>query len=701
MRAAVCLVTLWLAVYAPQFFAQGTAPGSPGVASSWTSGGKEGVGTSASWDSRVWFTLQGGVLTEVYYPRLDVANVRTLQFAVSDGQSVWLESEDLLHAIEWVDERALVFRQTSRHPEGAFRLSKTYVTDPARDTLLIEVSFMAGKSGYDLYLLFDPSLNNTGSGDSGFSEEGALLAQEGEIASALVSSVGFAQRSQGFAGVNDGWTDLLLQRRLTWKYSRAESGNLVQVAKLPPGDRFTLALGFGLTPTAALTHARASLARGFPAVRNEYVQGWSQYLGSLRPVAERYRKQFQMAAMVLKAHEDKTYRGAMIASMSIPWGFAAKADEPNIGGYHLVWSRDLYQVATAFLAMGDRGSAERALDYLFHVQQKPDGSFPQNSWLDGRPYWPSLQMDEVAYPIILAWQLGRTDLQTWERHVRPAADFLLAHGPRTPQERWEEEEGYSAATIAAEVAGLVCAAALARLHGAEELAGNYLRTADDWVANLENWLFTTTGTLDDQLHDQGYYIRINNNTDPNDGFQLEINNGGGTWDEREVVDAGFLELVRLGIKPPDDPFIVRSLEVVDTVIRIQTPHGPAWYRYNHDGYGEKIYGGPWLPDMTGVGRLWPIFTGERGEYEIAGGGDPTLYLDTMMSFANAGWMLPEQVWDRADPSEAGFAFGEGTGAATPLAWSMAQFIRLVVCAEEGRIVEQPEVVAARYLRGER
>ena len=695
--AAVFLVLSYF--FSPLALPAQLAPGAPGSAPTWTSGGKQGVGTSASTESRVWFTLQGGILTEVYYPRLDVANCRTLEFAVSDGKSVWLESKDLTHSIDRPDERALLYRQTSRHPRGLFTLTKTYATDPASDALLIAVSFIAARPGYDLYVLYDPALGNTGSGDTGTAEAGALVALKPDVASALVSSAGFAQLSSGFAGVNDGLTDLLLNKKLTWSYARAEKGNVVQAAKLPRRAHFTLALGFGRNSSEAIEKARASLRRGFAAVRNAYIQGWSDYVQGLRVVQERYRKQFQLAAMVLKAHEDKTFRGAMIASMSIPWGFASKAEDANVGGYHLVWARDLYEVATALMALGDRAAAERALDYLFRVQQKPDGSFPQNSWLDGRPYWTAIQMYELSYPNILAWQLGRTDRETWEKHVRPSAEYILAHGPRTQQERWEESEGYSPSTIAAEIAGLVCAAAIARQNGAAEDAERYLQTADDWVAHLETWLVTTTGRLGGALAGQGYYIRINNNTDPNDGFQLVIGNGGGTWDERDVVDAGFLELVRLGIKPANDSTIARSLAVVDAVIRVQTPNGPGWYRYNHDGYGEKFHGAAY--DGTGVGRLWPIFTGERGEYEIARGQDARLYLDTMMAFANAGGMLPEQVWDRAESNDLRLRFGHGTGSATPLAWSMAQFIRLVVCAEEGRIVEQPDVVAARYLRGER
>jgi glucoamylase len=696
-RTLVSSAVLLLVALSPAKIHGQAAPGGPGTMPTWTAGSKEAVGTATSADSHVWFTLEGGILTEVYYPRLDTANVRTLEFAVSDGKTVWIESKDMLHSIQWVDENALVFRQTSRDPDGHFQITKTYVTDPQCDTLLIDVNF-SGSSDDSLYLLFDPSLKNSGYGDTGYTQANAFVAQKADVASALLSSGGFTHMANGFAGASDGYTDLLLHHRLDWAYARAENGNVIQAAKVH-GGHFTLALAFGSSPTAALGAARASLRRGFSAVSADYVRGWSEYVRTLRHVNDRYQREFHLAAMVLKAHEDKTYRGAMIASMSLPWGFAVKADTPNVGGYHLVWARDLYEVATGLLAAGDRAAAERALHYLLTVQQKPDGSFPQNSWLDGRPYWTALQMDEVSYPMILAWQLGQTDRDTWEKHIRPEAEFVAGHGPATQQERWEEVPGYSPSTIAAEIAGLVCAADIARKNGANGDADRYLQVADSWAANLENWLVTSTGHLGGPLASQGYYIRIDNNTDPNDGYQLDVRNGGGVWDERDVVDAGFLEFVRLGIRPPDDPVIERSLRVVDSTIRVETPNGPSFHRYNHDGYGETFFGGPWLGE--GIGRLWPIFTGERGEYEVARGHDATAYLEAMLHFVNAGGMIPEQVWDRAEPTASRFLFGAGTGSATPLAWSMAQFIRLVVCIEEKRIVEQPAVVAEHFLKGRR
>jgi glucoamylase len=671
------------------------APSGPGALPTWTTGGKEAVGTATSLDSKVWFTLQGGILTEVYYPRLDTANVRTLEFAVSDGKRVWVESKDLVHSLERASLEALLYRQISSDPGGKFKLTKTYVSDPRRDSLVIDVSF-AGPAGYSVYVLFDPALKNSGYGDTGFSQDDALVVQKGDVAAALVSSPKFSEATSGFAGASDGLTDLLLHHALTQKYAKAENGNVLQAAKLPSAAHVVFALGFGADPSAAIDSAKKSLGRTFASVSAEYVAGWREYLKGLRRVDSRYERLFQLSAMVLKAHEDKTFRGAMIASMSIPWGFAVKASEPTVGGYHLIWARDLYEVATGLLAAGDKAAAERALNYLFTVQQKPDGSYPQNSWLDGKPYWTALQMDEVSYPLVLAWQLGRTDAETWTKHVRPSAEFLISRGPITEQERWEEVPGYSPSTMAAEIAGLVCASDIAGKNGASEDADRYLKVADEWSGNLEKWLVTTTGHLDKSGNGKGYYLRINNNTDPNDGAKIDVRNGGGIWDKRDVVDAGFLELVRLGIRSANDPVIANSVQVIDSTIRIDAPNGPSFRRYNHDGYGETYFGGPWLGE--GIGRLWPIFTGERGEFEIARGKDPTPYLAAMQKFANAGGMIPEQVWDQADATESRFVFGAGTGSATPLAWSMAQFLRLVVCAEEKRVVETPSVVADHFLK---
>jgi glucoamylase len=417
------------------------------------------------------------------------------------------------------------------------------------------------------------------------------------------------------------------------------------------------------------------------------------------------RTTYDVSVMTLAAHEDKKYPGAYIASPTMAWLWGTEI-EPS-GPYHLVWSRDLYQVGTALMAAGDRAGAKRALSFLFQRQQKADGSFPQNSEVDGTENWNNVQLDEVAFPLVMAWQLKRTGATAYRDHVKPAADYIVANGPVTPQERWENEGGYSPATIAAEIAGLVSAAQIARVNGDTAAADKYLNTADKWQKNVETWTVTTNGPL----ADHPYYLRVTKDGDPNAGTTYELNDGGPcSIDQREVVDTSYLELVRLGVKRADDPEIVGSLDVVDEQLGVSTPNGTFWHRYNFDGYGEELDGDPWHgndcdaylnPDIVTVGRAWPIFAGERGEYELLAGGQVANQaagrLTSIAKTGNAGYMLPEQVWDDNPPSgQPGFPKGEGTLSATPLAWTHAQYVRLAWSIQAGKPVEQPSIVACRY-----
>lgn len=672
------------------------APGAPGSKPTWSNGNKVGVGTSAGEKSKVWFTLgQNGALNEVYYPAIDSANTRTLELIVTDGKTfAEIESQNTDHAVKVPDPAALVFTQLNTSKSGRYQIRKTYITDPDHNTVLIRMQMKVLRGGpLSAFVYFDPALKNSGLHDAGSARGNILLDTKENVACALAAAPAFVSVSSGYVGSSDGWPDLQRQYKLLQHYATAPDGNVAQIGELSrsfvEGEPVTIALGFGTNAGEALAEAEASLKKGFAATRAAYERGWHQYISALKPVEARYRGQYQIAAMVLKAHEDKTLRGAIAASLTIPWGNDVDAGKEGVGGYHLVWARDLYEVATAFLAMGDRQAAARALDYLFETQQKKDGSFPQNSWLDGTPYWPSLQMDEVSYPAILAWQLGKTDKDTYEHHIKPEAEFIVSHGPATPQERWEEKSGYSPSTIAAEIAGLICAADIAHMNGDEGSRNQWTSVADDWARKLSQWTVTRTGKYADQ-----YYIRIAQHGQPDLGEPIDVGNGGGSWDEREIVDAGFLELVRLGIVPPADPLIVKSLAVVDKVIKVETPNGPVWYRYNHDGYGDKADGKGW--DGTGIGRLWIIFTGERGEYELASGRDAHPYLDAMQKLSNAGGMLAEQVWDRAESPQPWLKFGQGTGSATPLAWSNAQFIRLAIAVHDGKLPELPAVVQAHF-----
>ncbi|MDQ6651947.1 MAG: glycoside hydrolase family 15 protein, partial [Acidobacteriota bacterium] len=375
----------------------GLAPGAPGLDAHWPSAAKNGFGTANTIASKVWFTLNNGVMTEAYYPRLDVPNTQTLQLIVCVKSGCQSESDDMRHEIRVLDSRALSFQQINITKNGTHTIIKTYTTDPQRPSILINVRLAAitGEPS-DVYVFYDPSLNNSGMHDTAWSKGNALLSADGNVASALVSNNGLEDLTNGFQGTSDGLLQLKRARAITEKYDRAENGNVVQVARIREPKAFTLALGFGRSADEALMNAKASLAKGFSRARREYEAGWHNYIRSFRSVELKYQKQFNMAAMVLKGLEDKTFRGAMIASPSIPWGGGPNANEPTISGYHAVWSRDLYQVATALMALGDRATVYRALNYLFKVQQKSDGSFPQNSWVDGRPIGGGVQMDQTA-----------------------------------------------------------------------------------------------------------------------------------------------------------------------------------------------------------------------------------------------------------------------------------------------------------------
>jgi len=706
----------------PSAFAQPTpqrAPGGPGIDAHWPSAAKDGFGTATSLRSKIWFTLTNGVMSEVYYPTLDTPNTQSLRFIFCTDQTCIDEANDMKHASRVLDSRSLTFQQINRMPmlgaqasppanydsqtqdrggqlagedacvpstKHQVCITKTYTTDIERPTVLIDVRIQSSNAPNSaLYLYYDPSLSNSGMHDTAWGSNGSLLSSDGNVSSALISSTGFEEITNTFAGVDDKPGELR-------HYDRAENGNVLQVAKLRRATRFTIALAFGSSPARALDNARQSLKKGFELCRSQYDSGWHAYVSSLRQVRSNHTAQLNMAAMVLKALEDKTYRGAFIASPSIPWDGGPNANEPTVSGYHAVWARDLYHIAIALAAIGDQAAANRALDYLFKVQQRPDGSFPQNSRVDGKPIGGGLQLDQVALPIVLALQLRRTDAQIWLKHIKPAADFIVTHGPVTNQDRWEEKPGYSPATIAAEIAGLVCAAEIARRNWDNASAVRYLKTADGWEKALTKWTVTSNGPHGDRK----YFLRLTEKGNPNDGDVMDINSGGGKFDQRSIVDAGFLELVRLGIKPANDPVIVNSLEVIDSLIKRDTPSGPGWYRYNHDAYGERAEGESY-DGKSGIGRLWTLLTGERGEYELALGRKDKAQqmLDAMVGFANDGRMIPEQVWDR---SGGRFSIGSGTGSATPLAWSMAQFIRLSVNIQSGRNLETPQIVAARYGR---
>ncbi|GGL34550.1 glucan 1,4-alpha-glucosidase [Halarchaeum grantii] len=734
----------------------------------WTTGEQYGVGTvpdhGAETRSRVWYTLTEGALAQVRFPRVDFPSVRTLDFVVAAPDESYAarthevdrtDDDPVERSVEPSADDALLFEQTARDPERGWELAVEYAATPDGDAVLADVRFDGAGGEYDVYALCDLALSESGMGDAAsvhtrstargkaeghgnettghesyaltasatgaYDDSAVVLDENGDpyhVAAALASRRGFDWGSVDVVG-GDAVRPLLADGAPDARHANAE-GNAVLVGRLGSGVARlddTVALGFAANAEEerALAEARRGLKRDFAATRAHYRNSWREWLRGIdTPDAvagdDVLEPQYHFAAMTLKAAESKQFPGAGLAALCVPWGGEVRANGPSDYGYNFVWARDLYQSATAFEAMGDVEAATAAIEYVYEYQQQDDGFVPQNTFIDGRTRWGGEQLDEHALPGLLVHQLveryGLTfdDVAFDYADVKATADYLAANGPVTGQERWEEEGGLSPSTVAAEIAGLVAAAHLADGEGERGDALVYLALADHWRANTAEWMATEEGT--ERHTETPYYVRVTDDDDPDDGAARALANGGPTLDERDVIDAGFLELVRLGVAPADDPVVENSVAVVDDTLRVETPHGPAFYRYNGDGYGEQAGenyppGAPWSLDNAGKGRLWPIFTGERAEYELlAGNEDPEALLRTMAGFANTGRMLPEQVWDREEPTAYGWTFGEGTGSATPLSWSMAQFVRLAHSINAGEPVERPASVAARYTEGE-
>ncbi len=721
----------------------------------WTTGEKYGLCTAADHDgpdpSRVWFTLTEGALTEARFPRIDVMNVRTIDYLVrcrEDGHTVRTHTErgettdTISRAVDPVGDEALCYRHVfSANGDGhghEWTLTVEYATDPDHDAIIADVSFDAtdGRQ-YDVFAVSDLALANRGTEDRGLrvgeagnynllardptdytaaADDPLLVDEEGDgysVAMALASADRFDWATVGVAG-SDHLDALFTDETLPDPRSAVDNESVVLVGRLGSGEvvRETLAAGFArrANTAAALGEANGALERGFETVRDAYAGTWRGALADVTTPAAvaddpALAAQYRTALMSLLAVEDKTYHGASIASPSVPWGQAVTADRPKGYGYNFVWSRDLYQVFTAFLAVGFDEIAVDQLAYIYRYQQDENGFIPQNTYVNGITRWGGEQMDNISFPQVMAYQLWMAGVDLADapysyEHVRRSADYVTRNGPSTVQERWEEEAGYSPSSIATEIAGLACAGRLAIAEDRMADALVWLALADEWADSVEDWTATTTGT--DRHTATPYYVRITRDGDPDAGHTRALANDGPTLDERDIIDAGFLELVRLGVKPADTHLMRNSLEEVDRTIRVDLDAGPAFYRYNGDGYGERATGdkgGPWSAEHSGKGRLWPLLTGERGEYQLRSASDglsPMTCLRAMERFANSGRMLPEQVWDREHSTKYGWVFGEGTGSATPLAWAMAQYIRLAHGIDAGQPIETPTFVEERY-----
>jgi glucoamylase len=703
------------------------APGAPGAPPTWSSSEKDAVGTS-HFSSRVWFTIGHGILNEIYWPRVDRPQVRDLGFIVADDAGFWSEvKRDASRDVRCLTPGVPAIIATHTHPR--YTLTLRICADDHADVIHIEARLddLRGASDPDrvahplrLYPLLAPHLGFSGLHNSAwtgtYKGRAMLFARNGASSLALASDPGPVRQSVGYVGASDGWQDFATNGRMAWTYGITEAGNVAGMTELVLADGVArLALGFGTRPEEAGLEACAALAGHFENAWDEYVGNWHGFLRTVSSaaadVSEEDRALYLTSAAVLRTHADRTVPGAIVASLSIPWGNTRN----DLGGYHLVWSRDLVESAGALVALGAGRTARRTLAYLVATQE-PDGSWVQNQWVDGVAYWSGIQLDEAAYPILLAGALRRGGAvemhgmagrdaaafehllteDALEHMIASAARFIARTGPATEQDRWEEDAGLTPSTLAPVVAALVVAA-----DHSPEPAATYLRElADDWNASIEEWTYAQ-GTKLSKVHGvDGHYVRIASpqvlagapistpvpvrNRQP-DSSMIAAD---------EMVGTDFLALVRFGLRMADDPRILSTLAVTDALLLSETPSGSVWHRYSGDGYGEHEDGSAF--DGTGIGRGWPLLVGERGHYELEAGRDARPYLEAMRRMGSAGGMLPEQVWDAAPIPARGLVPGRPSGSAMPLVWAHAEYVKLLRSIALGHAIDRPAAAWHRY-----
>ncbi len=752
--------------------------GKTGIGTSYetyTNGDYKDTGASGT-ISKVWFSIAQGVLTETMFGLIHEAQLQELQFFIKGSDFLDEEKKDTVSSTHYLTTDAqgrpqsLAYKIVNKDKDGKYEIEKHFFTDPDSQTLMMRVIVRAQNDDVTAYLYANPAVANTGSNDSAIYSNGAWTTTDGNTSMSLKTNAQIAQSTVGFEGVSDGIDDLKNNGALSKLYTSTgdTKGNVAFTLELPAVKKgetaqWDFVLGFGKNETESIAAADKTLTTGYDKVLAHYngdgdAIGWQDFLQKL-PALETLSatatdggKLLYTSAMVLKAQEDKTHAGAFIASLSNPWG-DTKPAEQSATGYKAVWPRDFYQVAMAMLALGDTESPRIAFEYLQQVQASDKiagytgtpGWFLQKTHVDGEPEWVGVQLDQTGMPLMLGWRLWKegilsdADIADWyKKMLKPAADFLVDGGavkimwndttikpPYTQQERWEEQQGYSPSTTAAVIAGLVSASDIAAQAGDTESAAKYAAAADKYASELEARTYTTSGSLAGDLGNGNYYLRINANEDPNDKGALDTRNAQTINDESQIVDGGFLELVRYGVRAANDKHILETLPEYDNqqlpdLLRLKyefTFPGvegkfPGWRRYGIDGYGEDVQTGFGYVEANnstqGRGRVWPFFTGERGHYELQLAKTNNnidmeklrnTYVKAMELFANEGMMLPEQVWDGVGNNDAySYALGEGTNGATPLAWTHAEYVKLLRSYSDGKVWDRNASTEARYVK---
>jgi len=698
--------------------------GAPGSTPTWTSSAKSGVGMSLNPKSKVWYSISHGILNEIYYPQVDQACTRDLGFIVTDGKDFFSEEKrNTSHEIKHLANGVPGYHLVNSCNLHQYRIEKEIISDPSRDTLLQRIQFFPSnkkRKDFKLFMLLAPHLGNSGTGNTAWVGDykgvPMLFAQRGDASLAVACSVPWKRASAGYVGTSDGWQDLMLHKEMAWEFERAENGNIALTGEFDLGEinnnSFVIAMGFGRNPEEAGQRARASIFQSFDTAKTQFIDEWKRWQKKLQVLKGATKnaspKYFNISASMLRVHESKRHPGGLIASLSIPWGFSKKGDD-DLGGYHLVWPRDMVQTAGGLLAAKAFDDARRVLNYLM-ITQEADGHWVQNMWLDGAPYREAVQMDQTALPIMLVdlvkreAKLSEAEQKHFWPMIRKAASYLVTNGPTTQQDRWEENAGYTPFTLAVEIAALLIAAEHAELNN-EQLVAKYLReTADAWNDSIERWTYVTGTNLAKRVGVDGYYVRINSKESSESNYLgtelVTITNrpaNENTCAANELVSPDALALVRFGLRAPDDQRILNTIKVIDETLKLDLEQGPVWYRYNRDGYGEHEDGAPF--DGTGIGRPWPLLTGERAHYEIAARNFPyaAKLLQTVENYANETGMIPEQIWDSEDIPELELFLGRPSGAAMPLVWAHSEYIKLCRSLKAKKIFDMPLQTKKRYI----
>ena len=699
------------------------ATGWPGIPARWTSSAKSGVGTALNKSSRVWFTISHGILNEIYYPRLDEACTRDAEFIITNGMDFFSEEKrDTSFKIEYLSPGVSAYRLTNTCSQNKFKIVKEIIADPLRDSILQKITFnnlLNEEPGLNLYFIISPHLGNHGAGNTGWTGDykgtPMLFAERDGISLAVACSLPWKNCSAGFAGFSDGWQDLHQNKKMTWIFDKAENGNVALTGEVDIQNKkeaeFVIAIGFGQNWEEAGERAKASIIDDFDESKKIYINEWKEWHKQLDLINHKksHDKNLELiSASVLRIHEAKRFPGGLIASLSIPWGYN-KGDD-DLGGYHLVWPRDLAEAAGGLLAVKAFDDAKRVINFLMSTQEQ-DGHWSQNMWLDGSSYWQGIQMDETAFPILLidlAFRKGALNekevIKFWP-FIKKAASYIVCNGPVTQQDRWEEDAGFSPFTLAVEITALLVAADIALLNNEKDAASFMKETADNWNSNIERWTYTEGSELALKIGVDGYYVRIApqevaDASSPTHGFVPIKNRPPGSDSEEAVhiISPDALALVRFGLRDANDPKIKNTIKAIDALLKVDTPFGPSWHRYNDDGYGEHEDGSPF--DGTGIGRAWPLLTGERAHYELAAGNiDEAISLhNAMENFSNDGGLLPEQIWDCNDIPEKELFFGKPAGSAMPLVWAHAEYIKLCRSVKDKNVFDMPPQTYKRYIK---